>query len=90
MRNHFTNSVLAVAALSLTAPLAAAEPAATAVTEPAKAPKPKKICRDAAASSTSRIGSGRACRTQEEWDAIAAAGPQTSSRSVQSASPDRN
>ena len=90
MRNLFTNSVLALAVLSLATPLIADEPAVTAAAAPAKPAKPKKICRDADASSTSRIGSGRACRTQAEWDAIEAAGPQTSSRSVRSTAPDRN
>ena len=31
------------------------------------AAKPKKICKQAEASSTGRIGSGKVCKTAEEW-----------------------
>ena len=88
MRTIFATSVLALAALSLSAPLFADDAAAPAsATRPEK---PKKICREAPVSSTSRIGVGRACRTQAQWDEIAAHGPQTSARAVQSTSADRN
>ena len=83
---HSNIAVLVLTALALATPALADEPAATAAAAPAKPPKPKKICRDVDASSTSRIGSGRACRTQEEWDSITAGGAQSSSQSVQSRS----
>ena len=90
MRNLIATSVLAISALVLSAPLLADEAAAPAVADAAKPEKPKKICREAPVSSTSRIGVGRACRTQAQWDEIAAHGPQTSARAVQSTSADRN
>ena len=84
-------SVLILTTLALATPALADESAATTAAAPAKPPKPKKICRDVEASSTSRVGTGRACRTQEEWDAIDAnGGQQSSSQSVQSRSVGRD
>ncbi len=90
MRTLPASFLLALSALALSAPLLADETATAPATAPAKPAKPKKICRDADPSSTSRIGGGRACRTQEEWDAIDAGGPQSSSQSVQSRSAGRD
>ena len=88
---HSNIAVMVLAALSFATPALADDPAATTAAAPAKPPKPKKICRDADPSSTSRIGGGRACRTAEEWDAIDAhGGQQSSSQSVQSRSADRD
>lgn len=90
MRNSIV-AVFALSALSLSIPALADDPAPDAAAAPAKPPKPKKICRDVEASTTSRIGSGRACRTAEEWDAIDAhGGQQSSSQAVQSRSADHN
>ena len=69
--------IIAAAALVLTSPSMADEPVATsseAPAKPAKAPKPKKICRDSEVSSYSRVGSGKTCHTAEEWAAIDAGG----------------
>jgi hypothetical protein len=64
--------------LSLALAAAAAEnpPAdgATTTTQPAKPVKPKKICK-ATRMTGSSIGR-RVCKTQEQWDAIAADGAQ--------------
>jgi hypothetical protein len=87
---HTNIALLALAAIALTAPALADEPAATTAPAPAKPPKPKKICRMVEASSTSRIGSGRACRTAEEWDVIDAGGAPSTSQSVQSRSVGRD
>ncbi len=85
------SALLAISALSLAVPALAEDPAATTVAAP-KPAKPKKTCRDADPSSTSRIGGGRVCHTQEEWDDIDAHGGlrQSSSQAVQSRSADHN
>jgi hypothetical protein len=68
--------VCAAAALVLTnAPLAlAGEPTPAATEAGAKPPKPKRICRQGPANSTGRIGTGRVCKTADEWAEIDAGG----------------
>lgn len=55
--------------LALAAAIAAANPAATAE-QPAKAAKPKLVCRTELPTG-SRLGGTRICKTQAEWDDIA-------------------
>lgn len=79
----------AAALISMPALAAADETAAPVQTDAAKPAKPKKICRKAEASSTSRIGVARVCKTAEEWAAADGNGASTSgSRSVKSYSGD--
>lgn len=63
--------LLSLTILAMPAPALASEPAPAATTEATatKPEKPKKICRKAEESSYSRLGSGRVCKTAEEWAA---------------------
>ena len=71
-----TNRLLAgCCAVLLLAPVPALalEAASTTETPAAEAPvKEKKICRREKAASGTRVGTGRICKTQAEWDKLRA------------------
>jgi hypothetical protein len=71
----------AVLCTSVTVPAVAAD--GQAATEQAKPAKPRKICRETA-SSTSRIGVGKVCRTEADWAEIDAKAGAGNGRAVRS------
>ena len=79
--------VLVAAAIICAGSPVSAEPAEGQATaeqaKPAKQAKPHKICRETA-SSTSRIGVGKICRTETEWAEIDANAGSGNGRAVRS------
>ena len=78
-----SRSLLAAAVLCASAPLTAEAADGQATAEQAKPAKPRKICRETA-SSTSRIGVGKVCRTEADWAEIDAKAGAGNGRAVRS------
>jgi len=63
-------SIVLGALLAFAAPALASDASATSTSSAAMeapAAKPKKLCRAGESNSAGRIGSGRVCKTAEEW-----------------------